>query len=68
MAGIDVFAPMLEIPYKFGQGTQTENKLQFNTIIEQSEFDHYFSTIGYINVTTIALVRLTWALLFLLLG
>ena len=41
MAGIDVFAPMLEISYKFGQGTQTENKSQFNTIIEQSEFDHF---------------------------
>ena len=40
MAGIDVFAPMLEILYKFGQDTQTENKSQFNTIMEQSKFDH----------------------------
>ena len=30
---------LLEVPYKFVQGAQTENKSQFNTIMEQCKFD-----------------------------
>ena len=49
---------LLEVPYKFVQGAQTENKSQFNTIMEQSKFDCPV-LIGYINVITITLIRLT---------